>query len=137
MHKEHTRLIQSQPGKVLGVIQRNQDKTPGSVDMRLKWPVALLRHQEMEHSVATVKSQQLVLQLKRHLGNTHVRRILEMQRDSRNPRPLRIINRQTDSVPPAEEIATDPVPAVSGTGEPHEVLAFAPLPNVRLRGRTS
>ena len=99
MHKEHTRLIQSQPGKVLGVTQRNQDKTPGSVDMRLKWPVALLRQQEMAHSVAAVQRQQLVLQLQRHLGNTDVRRIPEMQRDSRNPRPIRIINRQTDSVP--------------------------------------
>jgi len=61
--------------------------------------VALLRHQEMAHSVAAVQRQRLVLQLQRHLGNTHVRRILEMQRDSRNPRPIRIINRQTDSVP--------------------------------------
>jgi len=99
MHKQHTRLMQSQPEKVLGVTQRDQDKMPGSVDMRLKWPVALLRHQEMAHSVAAVQRQQLVLQLQRHLGNTDVRRIPEMQRDSRNPRPIRIINRQTDSVP--------------------------------------
>ena len=55
MHKQHTRLMQSQPGKVLGVTQRDQDKMPGSVDMRLKWPVALLRHQEMAHSVAAVQ----------------------------------------------------------------------------------
>src|SRR5262245_50695465 len=103
------------PGKVLGVTPRDRDKTPGSFDMRLKWPVALLRHQgEMTHSVTAVQRQQLLLQLQRRLGNTHVRRILEAQRDSRNPGRIRIINRQTDSVPPAEEIATDPVPPASG-----------------------
>ncbi len=136
MHKQHTWLIQSQSGQVLGTTPHDRDKTPGSLDMRLKWPVALLRHDETAHSVTAVRRQQLVLQLQRRLGNTYVRRILEAQRDSRNPGPILIINRQTDSIPPAEEIATDPVPPVSGTGEPHEVLAFAPLPNVRLRGRT-
>jgi hypothetical protein len=134
MHKQRTRLIQSQPEQVLGTISRDRDNTPSSVDMRLKWPVALLRHQEMAHSVTAVQRQQLVLQLQRHLGNTHVRRILETQRDSRNPGRIRIIDRQADSMPPEE--TEEPIPPVSITGEPHEVVAYAGAPNVRLRGVT-
>src|SRR5215472_16528335 len=64
-----------------------------TVDMRLKWRVALLRHNEMAHPVTAVQRQQLVLQLQRRLANTYVRRILEAQRDSRNPGPMLIINR--------------------------------------------
>jgi hypothetical protein len=140
MHKQHTWLIQSQPGQVFGTIARDRDETPGSVDMRAKTPMAWLRHKEMAHPVTAVQRQQMVLQLQRRLGNTYVRRLLETQRAAM-PRhatavPLLIVNRQTESIPPPEEVATDPVPPVSGTGEPHEVLAFAPLPNVRLRGRT-
>jgi hypothetical protein len=140
MHKQRTRLIQSQPGKVLGVTPRDRDKMPGSVDMRAKLPVALLRHKEMAHSVTTVQRQQLVLQLQRHLGNSYVTRILEAQRGAisghRNPGAPRIIKRQTDSSPSPERITADPVPPVIGTGEPHDVVAVARPPTVRLRGRT-
>jgi hypothetical protein len=81
MHNQHTWLIQRQPAQVLGTTPHDRDKTLGTVDMRAKPPVALLRHKETAHSVTTVQRQKLVLQLlQRRLGNTYVRRILEAQR---------------------------------------------------------
>ena len=135
MHKQHKWRTESQPVQALATIPHDSNKMLG-VDIQAKPLAALLLHNEIARSATTVQRQQLVLQLQRHLGNTRVRRILAAQRDSRNPGLVLIINRQTDSIPPPEKVTADPVPPVSGTGEPHEVLAFAPLPNVRLQGRT-
>ena len=46
------------------------------------------------------------------------------------------ITRQTENAPAPEEVAVDPVPPVTIIGEPHEVVAYAGAPNIRLQGRT-
>jgi len=138
MHGIHITLLDSQPELAQGTRRHDPDEMLG-VDRRAKPPSALLLHDEMAHSVTAVQRQELVFHLQRQLGNTHVGRILEAQRGAirgnGNSRAVPMIKRQTDSVPP-EQVALDPVPPVSGIGEPHEVLAFAPSPPVRLRGRT-
>jgi hypothetical protein len=133
MRKQHTRLIQSQPPQVLGTTAHDRDKALRSVDTRAKLPVALLRHKEMAHSVTAIQRQQLVLQLQRQWGNHRVARILEAERSATSGRVPNII-RQADSMPPEETV--EPIPPVSITGEPHEVVAYAGAPSVRLRGVT-
>ena len=79
-----------------------------------------------------------MLQLQRWLGNSCVAGILESQRSAIPRRAItgeRLITRQTDE-PSQEQVAVDPVPPVSIIGEPHEVIAYAGAPNIRLRGVT-
>jgi hypothetical protein len=104
--------------------------------MRTKPQAALLLPNEMAHPVTGVQRQQLVLQLQRQLGNSRVASFLKAQRGANSCHKIPHILRQTDSVPPPEEVAVDPVPPVSIRGEPHEVVAYTGAPNIRLRGVT-
>ena len=137
MHKQNTWLIQSQPTQALGAARCDRDKTLGSLDMRTMPPAALLLHTEMAHSITSVQREGLVLQLQRWLGNSCVAGILESQRGAIPRRAItgeRLITRQTDD---QEQVVADPVPPVTVTGEPHEVVAFAGTPSIRLQGRTN
>ena len=139
MHKQNTWPIQSQPTQVLGATRCDRDKTLGSLDMGTKPPAALLLHTEMAHSITSVQREGLVLQLQRWLGNSCVAGILESQRRAIPSRAITgecLITRQTDD-PSQEQVVADPVPPVTVTGEPHEVVAFAGTPNIRLQGRTN
>ena len=138
MGKQYTRAILRPPTQVLAAAPHDRDKEFGSVHLRAKRQAALRLGREMPHSVTAVQRQQLVLQLQRHLGNRNVARFLEAQRNtvpSRATPRERLITRQMDE-PSQEQVAVDPVPPVSIIGEPHEVIAYAGAPNVRLRGVT-
>jgi hypothetical protein len=136
MHKQHTWLIQRQPAQVLTTTAHNRDKESGGVEVLAKAQAALLHRYEMAHSMTAVQRQQILLQLQRQLGNSRVAGVLKAQRGAISDGTIPHITRQTDSAPPPEEAAVDPVPPVSGRGEPHEVVAFAGSPNIRLQGRT-
>jgi hypothetical protein len=136
MGKQYTRFIQRHPAQVLATTPYNRDKESGSVDMRVKPQAASLLRKEMAQSVAAVQRQQLVLQLQRQLGNSRVARVLEAQRSAISGQAIPHITRQTENAPATEEVAVDPVPPVTITGEPHEVVAYAGAPNIRLQGRT-
>ena len=133
MGKQYTRAILRPPTQVLAAAPHDRDKEFGSVNLRAKPQAALRLGREMPHSVTAVQRQQLVLQLQRQLGNRNVARFLEAQRNtvpSRATHRERLITRQMDE-PSQEQVAVDPVPPVSITGEPHEVVAYAGAPNIR------
>ena len=136
MGKQYTRAILCPPTQVLAAAPHDRDKEFGSVNLRAKPQAALRLGREMPHSVTAVQRQQLVLQLQRQLGNRNIARFLEAQRSAISGRAIPHITRQTENAPAPEEVAVDPVPPVTIIGEPHEVVAYAGAPNIRLQGRT-
>jgi hypothetical protein len=133
MRKQYTKLMQRQPGQVLATTPANRDEESSAASMRVEPQVAWPLRNAISHSTTAVQRQQLVLRLQRQWGNHRVARILEAERSATSGRVPSII-RQADSMPPEETV--EPIPPVSITGEPHEVVAYARAPNVRLRGVT-
>ena len=139
MSKRYTWAIQRQPAQLSASTPHHRDEESGGAGMGAKSQAALLLRNEMPQSVTAVQRQQMVLQLQRWLGNSCVAGILESQRRAIPSRAItgeRLITLQTDD-PSQEQVVADPVPPVTVTGEPHEVVAFAGTPNIRLQGRTN
>jgi hypothetical protein len=136
MGKQYTRLIQRQPAQVLAATPRNSEKQSVGAKVRANAQAALLHRNEMARSMTAVQRQQLVLQLQRWLGNSRAAGFLKAPSGANSGRNIPHVLRQTENAPPSEKAAVDPVPAVTVTGEPHEVVAFARAPNIRLQGLT-
>jgi hypothetical protein len=90
------------------------------------------------HSARVRERQGLVLQLQQQLGNAYVQRVMAAQRGvppgciSQTPP---VIARQTESETRFEQGLVDPVPPITGKGEPHVVVVQGGG-NLRLQGRT-
>ena|SRR5215470_8648711 len=80
MHKCHIRAFHSQSEIVHEPPLSDRNKTVESVEAQVKPSAVLLRHNEIPCSLTSIQRQEVIFELQRQLGNTHVGRMLEAQR---------------------------------------------------------